>query len=61
LAQSGTRPFHLKATLAPSYVRAGDADRTGEVELWWLSPTHYRRELRYASFHQVEIVDGVKV
>jgi hypothetical protein len=61
LAQVGTRPFHLKATLAPSYVRAGDAERTGEVELWWLTPTHYRRELRCGSFHQVEIVDGVKV
>ena len=61
LAQPGTKPFHLKATLAPSYARTGDADRTGEIELWWVSPTHYRRELRCASFHQVEIVDGASV
>lgn len=61
LAQVGTKPFHLKATLAPTYVRAGDADRTGEIEFWWVSPTHYRREVRCASFHEVEIRDGSKV
>ena len=34
LAQPGTSPFHLKATLTPTNVRAGDPDRTGEIELW---------------------------
>lgn len=61
LAQPSTGPFHLKATLAPSYERDKGSGRTGTVEIWWLSPTHYRRELRIPAFHQIEIVDGARV
>jgi hypothetical protein len=61
LAQPSTGPFHLKATLAPSYERDKDSGRSGTVEIWWLSPGHYRRELRIPTFHQVEIVDGPQV
>ncbi len=61
LDQPSTKPFHLKATLAPSDERDKDAGRTGEVEIWWFSPTHYRRELRSPTFKQIEIVDEPKV
>lgn len=58
LDQPGTKPFHLKAELAPSFERDKDSGRTGQVEIWWQSPTRWRRELRSPEFHQVEIVDG---
>jgi Gram-negative bacterial TonB protein C-terminal len=54
----GTKPFHLKAVLAPSFERDKDSGRTGEVEIWWQSPTRWKRELRSADFHQIKIVDG---
>ena len=60
LDQPGTRPFHLKADLAPSLARDKDSGRTGEVEIWWLSPTKWRREIRSPRFRQVEIVEGAK-
>lgn len=58
LDQSGTKPFHLKATLAPSFERDKDSGRTGEIEIWWKSPTEWRREVRSPEFHQIEIVNG---
>jgi len=58
LDQPGTRPFHLKAVLAPTYERDRTSGRTGEVEIWWASPTRFRREVRSPEFHQIEIVDG---
>ena len=60
LNQRGTKPFHLKAVLAPSFERDRDSGRTGEVEIWWESPTRYRRELRSPEFHQIDIVDGTR-
>jgi len=58
LNQQGTPPFHLKATFAPK--RPGDqsSNRSGEVELWWASPTQYRREIRTPEFHQIDVVNG---
>jgi hypothetical protein len=58
LDQPGTKPFHLKATVAPSFERDKESGRTGEVEIWWASPTQWKRELRSPEFHQVQIVDG---
>lgn len=58
LDQAGTKPFHLKAILAPSFERDKESGRTGEVEIWWASPTQWRRELRSPKFQQIEIVDG---
>jgi hypothetical protein len=60
LDQAGTKPFHLKATLAPSFDRDKASGLTGEVEIWWVSPTKWRRELRSPDFHEIEIADGVK-
>jgi hypothetical protein len=59
LDQAGTKPFHLKAVLAPSFERDKDSGQTGEVEIWWASPTQWKRELRSPEFHQIEIVDGI--
>jgi hypothetical protein len=58
LDQAGTKPFHLKAALAPSFDRDKESGRSGEVEIWWASPTQWRREVRSPEFHQIEIVNG---
>lgn len=58
LDQPGTKPFHLQAVIAPSFERDKDSGRTGEVEIWWTSPTQWKRELRSPNFHQIEIVAG---
>lgn len=58
LDQPGTKPFHLRATVAPSFDRDKDSGRIGSVEVWWQSPTRWKREIRSPEFHQVEIVDG---
>jgi hypothetical protein len=58
LDQPGTKPFHLKATLGPSFERDKDAGRTGLVEIWWASPTQWKREVRSPEFHQIEVVDS---
>ncbi len=58
LDQPGTKPFHLKAVLTPSFERDKDSGRTGDVEIWWASPNQWKREVRSPEFHQIEIVDG---
>jgi hypothetical protein len=58
LNQAGTKPFHLKAVLAPSFERDRGSNRTGEVEIWWASPTQWKREVRSPEFHQIAILNG---
>jgi hypothetical protein len=58
LDQPGTKPFHLKATFAPSQERDKNTNRVGEIEIWWQSPTNWRREVRCPDFHQIAIQDG---
>src|SRR5436305_587915 len=58
LDQPGTKSFHLKAVVAPSFERDSQSGRTGEVEIWWVSPTQWKRDVRSADFHQIEFVDG---
>ena len=58
LNQRGTKPFHLKAVLAPSRDSDRGSNRTGEVEIWWASPTQWRQEVRSQEFHQIAIVNG---
>src|ERR1017187_1932730 len=58
LDQPGTKPFHLKATFAPSQERDKGTNRTGEIEIWWQSPTKWRREVSCPEFHQIAIQDG---
>ena len=59
LNQAGTKPFHLIADVAPSFERDRASNRTGHIEIWWKTPTEWRRELRAANFHQVAIRNGV--
>lgn len=61
LDEGKTHPFHLHATVAPSFERDKDSGRNGEIEIWWKAPGVYRRELRSAGFHLVEVVNGDKV
>src|ERR1700761_655140 len=58
LSQAGTHPFHLRAVIAPSRDRDRESNRTGEVEIWWESPTKYKREVRSPEFHQILIING---
>jgi hypothetical protein len=58
LDQPGTRPFHLVATLAPSFGRDSASNRRGSIEIWWASPTQWKRDLTIPGFHLVEITDG---
>lgn len=60
LNQPGTPPFHLLAVLAPSRDSDRDSNRTGQVEIWWSSPTVWKREVRSPEFHQIMIVNGDK-
>jgi len=61
LDQSGTKPFHLKAEVAPSFERDKDSGRNGEIEIWWSSPARWRREIRSREFHQVEVFNDGRV
>ena len=61
LDQAGTKPFHLKAALRPSFERDNDSGRTGSVEIWWASPEQWKRELQAPGFHQTQIVNGGRV
>ncbi|HTC93324.1 MAG TPA: hypothetical protein VK699_07725 [Terriglobales bacterium] len=59
LAQPGTKPFHLKAMLAPTRDSDRGSNRTGDVEIWWASPTRWRREVRSPEFQQIAVTkDG---
>jgi hypothetical protein len=57
LNQPGTKPFHLKAVIAPSRESDRGPNRTGEVEIWWASRTQWRREVRSPEFHQILRLD----
>jgi hypothetical protein len=58
LNQPGRKPFHLKAVLAPSLARDQGSNRTGEFEIWWVSPEQWKRDVRSPEFHQIAIVNG---
>ena len=60
LNQPGTKPFHLKAVIAPTRESDRGSNRTGEVEIWWASPTKWRREVRSPEFHQLVVVNGAQ-
>jgi Gram-negative bacterial TonB protein C-terminal len=61
LDQPGTKPFHLRAEIAPSHERDAASGRTGQVEIWWTSPMQFREEVSCPEFHQVQVVNGDKV
>ena len=55
LNQPGSKPFHLKAAISPSFERDKDIGRDAEAEMWWKSPNQWRREIRSRDFCQIEI------
>jgi hypothetical protein len=58
LDQPGTPAFHLRLQFSPANNRVAAADYTGTVEYWWVSPTQWRREIKSATFHDIEIQNG---
>ena len=60
LDQKGTKPFHLKAEIAPTKERDKTSNRTGEVEIWWSSPDKWKREVKSPDFHQIAIANKGK-
>lgn len=59
LTAPGSRPFHLKATIAE--LDSPDSDYKAEVEMYWVSGDRWRRTLTSPDFSQVMIVNGEKV
>lgn len=60
LNQPGTPPFHLRAELSPYRPGIEPADLTGTIEIWWVSPTQWKREVRSPQFHQLAIMNNGK-
>jgi hypothetical protein len=60
LNQPGTPPFHLRAELSPYRPGTGPADRTGTIEIWWVSPAQWKREIQIPQFHQLAIMNDGK-
>jgi hypothetical protein len=58
LNQPGSKPFHLKADIRPSFERDKESGRNAEVEIWWESPNKWRREIRSTDFRQIEIFNN---
>ena len=58
LNQSGTKPFHLLATIAPSRPDNSASNLTGQIEIWWKSPAEWRRQIRTPEFQQTLVVNG---
>lgn len=59
LTQPGSKPFHLIANLKEK--DSPDSDYQARVEMFWLSPTKWRRIIASEKFSQVQIVNGDKV
>jgi Gram-negative bacterial TonB protein C-terminal len=59
LTAPGSKPFHLKATIAE--LDSPDSDYKAEVEMYWVSQDRWRRTLKSPDFSQVMVVNGEKV
>jgi len=60
LDQPGTPPFHLRAELSPYRPGIEPAFLTGTIEIWWVSPTQWKREIQTPQFHQLAIMNDGK-
>ena len=60
LDQPSTPPFHLRAELSPYRPGIEPAYLTGTIEIWWVSPTQWKREIRSPQFHQLAIMNNGK-
>jgi hypothetical protein len=58
LNQPGTPPFHLRAELSPYRPGIEPASLTGTIEIWWVSPTQWKREIQSPQFHQLAIMNN---
>ncbi|NUQ29481.1 MAG: hypothetical protein HOQ35_13340 [Acidobacteriaceae bacterium] len=56
LDQPGTHPFHLSARIVPR--RGSDEESAGTIEVWWSSPTVWRREIKTSTLQLTEITNG---
>ncbi|HKN21941.1 MAG TPA: hypothetical protein VJX73_11020 [Terracidiphilus sp.] len=57
LTAPGSAPFHLKAEITDD----GDSSPMATMEMSWLDPNHWRREIRSEEFSQTMVVNGEKV
>lgn len=60
LDQPGTPPFHLRAELSPYRPGIEPAYLAGTIEIWWVSPTQWKREIQTPQFHQLAIMNDGK-
>jgi hypothetical protein len=60
LDQPGTPPFHLRAELSPYRPGIEPAYLTGTIEIWWVSPKQWKREIQSSQFHQLAIMNDGK-
>jgi hypothetical protein len=51
-------PFHVKISVVDSHP---DTNRHATIEMWWMSPTKYRRVIESPDFSQTRIVNGEAV
>ncbi len=56
LTLPGSKPFHLKATIAE--LDSPDSDYKAEVEMYWVAPDRWRRTIKSPEFSQTMIVNG---
>jgi hypothetical protein len=59
LTLPGSKPFHLRATIAE--LDSPDSDYKAEVEMHWVARDRWRRTIKSPGFSQVMIVNGEKV
>jgi hypothetical protein len=55
----GSKPFHLKATIAE--IDSPDSDYKAEIEMYWVAADRWRRTIKSPEFSQTMIVNGDKV
>lgn len=55
----GSKPFHLKATIAEK--DSPDSDYRATVEEYWVSPTKWRRTINSPEFSQILVTNGESV
>jgi hypothetical protein len=56
LTAPGNPSFHLKATVSDR-----DQQGSGEIEIYWVNPTKWRRTISSAEFSQTLVVNGAQV
>jgi Gram-negative bacterial TonB protein C-terminal len=59
LTAPGSKPFHLKATIAE--LNSPDSDYKAEVEMYWAARDRWRRTLKSPDFSQTIVVNGEMV